>query len=155
MLTALQVHAGVRELGVRRGPLRRNSLERRFGLGDLLVHLTPFEPERSFALLHLDAHALGRVRVELAFLPELVEREHRDELVLVDGIALVDQQLLEPPADLRADDDFVGGDDAGQDQRRGRAVVVPDAGGDTRDQEDENEKTANHVCDKQLYETGV
>ena len=95
------------------------------------------------------------VRVELAFLPELVERQHRDELVLVDGLALVDEQLLDPPADLRADDDFVGRDDAGEDQRRGRAIVVPDAGGDTCDQQDENEKAAQHECDKQLYETGV
>ncbi len=119
------------------------------------MHLPLLEPQRRFALLHLDADPGRGEVVELAFLAELVERHHRDDLVLVDGFAFVHEQLLDPPADLRADDDFVCGDDAGEDQRRGRAIVVPDAGGDTCDQQDEYEKAAQHGCDKQLYETAV
>ena len=73
---------------------------------------------------------------------QLVGRDHRDQLILLDGVAFLDQQLRDLPGDLRADDDVVGGDDAGEGQRGGRALGVAIERQGAGDEDDEDDETA-------------
>jgi hypothetical protein len=123
-LRALQVHARVLELGGRGSLVRLDRGQARLRLGDLLGHLPLLEAQRGFALPDLRAGAFGVRRVESLVLAQFVWRDDRDHLVGLHRLALIDEKLADAPHDLGADDDFVGGDDAGEDERLRQALAV-------------------------------
>ena len=54
-------------------------------------------------------------------------------------VSFRDEQLLDLAADLRADDDVVGGDDAGQHERGGGAAQI-EVGAGSRGNDDEEQQ---------------
>ena len=73
--------------------------------------------------------------IERLFFAQLVRGQHGEELVALDQVTFSDQQLVDAPGDLRADDDLVRGDDAGEDDLGGTAVGVPVVNGSADDGE--------------------
>src|SRR5262249_12828212 len=88
---------------------------------------------------------------------ELVGRDDGDELSALHRVAFLDEQLRDLAADLRTDDHVVGGDDAGEGERRRPHAAVgvgPGAGGD-RKNEQEEQAFAHLGGLKQMYKTFV
>ena len=110
-------------VGLGRLLLRDGRRERRLGLADLVAGLLLLEAQRRLALLHLRAEPLGGVRVVGDVGAQLVRRDDGEQLVALHRVAFVDQQLADLAGDLRADDDVVGGDDAGQHEGGGRGTI--------------------------------
>jgi hypothetical protein len=76
---------------------------------------------------------------------QLVGHDHRDHLSLRHGVALIDEQLSDLPADLRADDDVLSGDDAGEDERGGAGFEgVPDSAGAEEEEGEEADHSSLH-----------
>ena len=145
ILHALERQARVLEIGGRRGLLRFRRSERRLGLANLALRLLLLEAQRRLALLDLRRRALGRVRVVRAVGPQLVGHDEGQDLILRDDVAFLHAQLADLAADLRADDDVVGRDEAGEGQR-GRAGPEDevDAGADDEHGSEEDGKTLAH-----------
>ena len=157
LLGAIEVHFRVVELGLRGGPLRFGGGKVGFGLADLIGDLALLEAEGRGALLHLRAGAFRARGVERLLLLELARVEHRQQLVGLHHVALFHEELRDAAGDLRADDDVVGGDDAGEDEgNRPRAAVPVVAGAGDEDQQDERANDALHVdsndCIKQTFD---
>ena len=77
------------------------------------------------------------------------------QLIGLHRVALDDLQLADLSGDLRADDDVVGGDDAGEHELGGRAaeVAIGRVAGAAEDEQDEERSKTFHV--KHLYKTNV
>ena len=65
-------------------------------------------------LRHLGSGLQFGVRVERRLGLPLLRLNARQQLAALDRVALLDQELLQAALDLRADDDLVGRDDAGE-----------------------------------------
>ena len=89
-------------------------------LRDRVGRLVFLVVQRGFRLAHLRAGASLARREILAVGRQLPRVDDGDHLIPRHPIAFDDRQLRQPSIDLRADDDVVGGDDAGEDER-GRA----------------------------------
>jgi len=114
------------------------------------------QPQGRFAFAHLLADAFGACRVECGLLTQLVWREHRQQLSLGDLIALVDHQVADAPADLRADDDVMRSHDAGEDQRLRKCLQVDVvADGAEHEQQDDEANRFFHGAVKHMYKTIV
>ena len=89
-------------------------------------------------LLDLRAHTLRARGVEGLVLLELIGFETADDLIRLHLVAFLDVEPPDAPGNLRADDDVVRRDDAGQhegDRSIGAVPVVPAAA----DQQEQNE----------------
>ena len=125
LLRSLVSHAGVLEIRLGGRPLRIGRGDRRLALPDLLAQLPLLKTQRRLALTHLRGQAFGAVLVVGAIRLQLRGRDHREQLPARHRVALGDLQLGDLTGDLRADDDVVGGDDAGEDERRRWQVGIP------------------------------
>jgi hypothetical protein len=93
---------------------------------------------------HLRARALDAGIVVGALLHQLGRRQHGHQLVLGHRVAFVDQQLLDTAANLRAHDDLMRRDGAGERERRDGPVGIPvDAPADGEDH-DQGNQTLEH-----------
>ena len=109
----------VREVGGRLRALRLGARHRCLGLAHLLRHLLLLVAHGRLRLANLGGHPFGAVGVVGLVGRELTGGDDGEELAGNDGVALVDEELLHLAAHLGADDDVVGGDDAGEDERFG------------------------------------
>jgi hypothetical protein len=119
----------------------------RFGLADLICSLPLLVAKRCFGLLHLRRQTGDVVGVVRRIGTQFVGRNHGDELIFLDDIALRDQELPDLPADLRADDDVIGRDDARQ-HKGGRGAAREHVGADTggdHEQEQEADRSSGHL----------
>ena len=116
-LGAVERDLRVLELRFRGHLLRLGGGEIRFGLADLIVGLPLLEAQRRGAFRDLRAGARGAGAVERLLLLQLARVEHRDHLIGLDLIAFVHVELVDAAGNLRADDDVVGRDNAGEDER--------------------------------------
>src|SRR5438105_715247 len=82
----------------------------------LIGALPLLKAKRCLAFRDLRSEARRALLVKGAFCHELVGRDDREHLVLLDLVALLNQQIGNLAADLRADDHVVRGDDAGEHQ---------------------------------------
>ena len=153
--------AGVLEIGRRSLDLRFSRGEHGFSLRDLISELALLKAKRSFRLAHLRRQAFDVLRVIRGVCLELVWLQNRDELVFLDIVALFDEELRNLPANLGADDDVVGRYDAGERQRRGRAIdvrvgPVARCGGKGNDEERSKSfhtvRLSSNKCIKHLFE---
>ena len=155
----LEIGGRGRDLGFGRG-------EHGFRLSDLIGGLPLLQTERGLRLAHLGGHPGRCLRVIRVVSLQLVGRDHREPLILRDPIAFLHHQLGDLPGDLRADDHVVGGDQAGQDQRRRWSLGVAvdrDPSGDQHEEQHEaagtghrhHQRKKERAREKQLYETTV
>ena len=94
------------------------------------------------------------------FLFQLSRIEHRDRLVRLDQISLIDRELFDAPRDLRAHDDVVGGDDACKDERNRPRTELPVVGASgNEDQQNQRSNQSFHVesnnCIKHLFDSAM
>ena len=155
----LEPHEGrARDLGVRfrRLHLRFGRGQARLRLRDLVGGLALLEAQGGLRLEHLRRQPGGVLGVVGRLGLELVGGERGQHLVLLDDVALLDEQLGDLSRDLRADNDVVRGDDARE--REGvRGVAGVGVGRAGRGHEEEQEKrTAEAIHDfKHMYKTCV
>src|SRR5262249_20607903 len=107
----------VLEIRARRLQLRLRGGERRLRLRDLVRRLPLLEAQRRLRLTDLRREARRVLRVIVDVGLQLVGRDDGGQLARLDLIPFFDVQVADLPRDLRADDDVVGRDDAGQSQR--------------------------------------
>jgi hypothetical protein len=138
LLQPIGGQARILEVGFRRSFLRFSGRQRCFSLSNLIGDLALLESQSRRAFLDLRGDAFGAVCVIRALLLQLVRLDHSHHLILLHDVAFVDEDLADLTGDLRADNDVVGRDDAGQDQRGRRplrVVVSADRRGDHEHQE--------------------
>jgi hypothetical protein len=141
---ALELELRVLERGAGFSALRFGRGQRGGRLRDRVGRLVFLVVQRGFRLAHLRAGAGLARREVLAVGRELARVDDGDHLIARHPIAFHHHQLRQPAIDLRADDDVVGGDDAGQDEggRSPEADVRHRNAGGGHKEEDEN--TAAH-----------
>ena len=85
--------------------------------------------------------------VERALLLQLVRDEQRRELPALHHVAFLDQELPDASGDLRADDDVVGGDDAGEGEsvRLATDVIQGAEGAESHESERYERRDAFHI----------
>jgi hypothetical protein len=102
------------------------------GLGLLIFQI-------GFGLGDLGFGLALRVGVKGNIGPGLLRLDQAEQIAALDGITLLDRELLQAALDFRTDDYFIGGDNAGENNRRrqGTQEVVESAGqnGKKRDQD--------------------
>jgi hypothetical protein len=124
----------------------------------LIRRLPLLEAQRRLRLAHLRRQALHVLGVVRGVGPQLVGPDDGEQLPLADGVPFTHLQLRDLPRHLRTDQHVVGGDDTGQDQHGRAAVGVDVRGGETEDddEEDEQRAKATHTVElKRLYQTDV
>jgi len=96
------------------------------------------------------------VRVVRAVRAQFVRGDHRDDLIFATVVPSATFRSLMRTADLRADDDIVGRDDAGEDQFGGRPAHVHIGGraGADQDHEEARARTRfiSNTCIKQVFD---
>src|SRR5439155_24178815 len=117
-----------------------------------------FVTNSSLRLLNLRSDPFGVVCRVGALGAKLVGRDDCDQLSLLNAVAFADEQLVDAAADLRSDDNVVGGDNAGQLQLRNGTIEVPvrAAGGGKHDEKREKffheRRERSNVCIKRLFD---
>ena len=119
-------------------PACDRTAQRGLGLVNLVGGLLLLISERGLALLNLFCGPFLAAREERAIGGELPRRKHGKQLSLVNRVTLLDEELGDLSTDLRADDDIVGRDDAGEREavRRSHVEVGTD--------QDEDRDSADH-----------
>src|SRR5439155_6607474 len=148
-LGALEVQPRALEVRSRLRLLRLGRGQRRFRLPDLVAGLQFLVLERRLGFLDACRVAFFGMRVVGLVCLQLLWLNRGQQLVALDGIALLDHELAQAPLYLRADVDFVRGHDAREDEaaRAGAPGPVECAAGHGEGAQDQQHNSAHHGSD--------
>ena len=128
-----------------RRQLRLGRGEVRLGLVDLFAQLLLLVAQGGLRLHDLRRDPLDVVHGIRALRAEFVGRDDGNDLPALHDVALLHAKVVDAAANLRADDEVVGGHHAGEDERVRLAIQVEVGAGTERGQQEERKDSLHSM----------